>query len=122
MASFYQALDVVALTSINEGTPVTLIEAMAARKPVVATDVGGVRDLMGPCIEKNSDGFLLHQNGILVPSERSDIFAKALIFIYGHQEIARQMADRAQRFVLQHYAHERLYQDIDSAYRNLLAT
>ena len=39
-------LDVVALTSRNEGTPLSLIEAMAAGKAVVATDVGGVGDLL----------------------------------------------------------------------------
>jgi glycosyltransferase involved in cell wall biosynthesis len=42
----YADLDVVALSSINEGTPVTLIEAMAAGVPVAATAVGGVRDVL----------------------------------------------------------------------------
>ncbi len=44
---FYPALDVVALTSHNEGTPLTLIEAMANERPVVSTAVGGVVDLLG---------------------------------------------------------------------------
>jgi glycosyltransferase involved in cell wall biosynthesis len=120
MASFYKALDVVALTSKNEGTPVTLIEAMAAKKPVIATDVGGVRDLMGPVIEKKLDGFILYQNGITVPSERFDIFANALTFLFHNQDVARQMADRAQKYVLQHYSEERLFKDIDAVYRNLI--
>ena len=47
MPGVYQKLDAVVLTSLNEGTPVSLIEAMAAARPVIATDVGGVRDLMG---------------------------------------------------------------------------
>jgi glycosyltransferase involved in cell wall biosynthesis len=47
MAEVYRKLDAVVLTSLNEGTPVSLIEAMAAARPVIATDVGGVRDLMG---------------------------------------------------------------------------
>jgi len=47
MPAVYQKLDAVVLTSLNEGTPVSLIEAMAAARPVIATDVGGVRDLMG---------------------------------------------------------------------------
>ncbi len=45
--AFYSALDVVALTSLNEGTPLTLIEAMAFGKPWLASDVGGVADLAG---------------------------------------------------------------------------
>jgi glycosyltransferase involved in cell wall biosynthesis len=47
VAAVYPDLDVVALTSRNEGTPSSLIEAAAARRPVVATDVGGVRHVLG---------------------------------------------------------------------------
>jgi len=45
--NFYPALDIVALTSKNEGTPLTLIEAMANERAVIATAVGGVVDLLG---------------------------------------------------------------------------
>ena len=48
--NFYPALDVVALTSLNEGTPLTLIEAMANARPVIATEVGGVVDPLGPIV------------------------------------------------------------------------
>lgn len=46
LAPLYRALDLTVITSRNEGTPVSLIEALAAECPVVATDVGGVRDLL----------------------------------------------------------------------------
>ena len=49
LRSFYADLDVLALTSNNEGTPVAVIEAMAAEVPVIATDVGGVRELISGC-------------------------------------------------------------------------
>ena len=49
LKSFYADLDVLALTSNNEGTPVAVIEAMAAGVPVIATDVGGVRELISDC-------------------------------------------------------------------------
>ena len=49
--NFYPALDVVALTSRNEGTPLTLIEAMANERACVATAVGGVVDLLGGVAE-----------------------------------------------------------------------
>jgi glycosyltransferase involved in cell wall biosynthesis len=47
LAGVYAGLDIVALTSNNEGTPVSLIEAMASGKPIISTKVGGVVDLMG---------------------------------------------------------------------------
>ena len=63
---FYPALDVVALTSLNEGTPLTLIEAMANARPVVATSVGGVVDLLGDVVE---DGpYQVCRRGIAVPA------------------------------------------------------
>ena len=52
----YAGLDIVALTSKNEGTPVTLIEAQASNKPIVSTNVGGVSDVVEDC----KTGFLLN--------------------------------------------------------------
>lgn len=48
ISAVYQMVDVVTITSDNEGTPVSLIEAIAQQVPVVSTDVGGVRDLFAP--------------------------------------------------------------------------
>src|SRR5260370_32868830 len=55
---FYPALDIVALTSLNEGTPLTLIEAMSNARPIIATAVGGVVDLLGPAVSA-LDGYTL---------------------------------------------------------------
>ena len=55
VSPFYAACDVIALSSANEGTPVTIIEALAAGVPVVSTDVGGVRDV----VEDGRSGFLV---------------------------------------------------------------
>ena len=46
MDAVYAGLDIVMLTSLNEGTPVSIMEAMAARKPVLSTDVGGIDELI----------------------------------------------------------------------------
>src|SRR6185295_2230533 len=54
IANFYPALDVVALTSLNEGTPLTLIEAMANARPVISTAVGGVVDLLGDPVQREA--------------------------------------------------------------------
>lgn len=71
IAKVYADLDVVALTSLNEGTPVSLIEAMASARPVVATSVGGVADII-------RDG----ENGLLAGSNDVDDFSDKVIFLF----------------------------------------
>src|SRR5690242_3255429 len=73
---FYPALDVVALTSRNEGTPLTLIEAMANARAVISTTVGGVVDLLGEVVENGE--YKLHLRGIGVPAGNVDAFAAGL--------------------------------------------
>src|SRR5882762_5676143 len=64
---FYPALDIVALTSRNEGTPLTLIEAMLNARPVISTAVGGVIDLLGETIAASSGpGYAICARGISV--------------------------------------------------------
>ncbi|NVM27039.1 MAG: glycosyltransferase, partial [Desulfobacterales bacterium] len=62
----YADLDILTLTSTNEGTPVSIIEAMASSVPVIATDAGGVLDLLGPPDGlPSSDGFVVCERGVL---------------------------------------------------------
>ena len=119
MTSIYGAMDIVTLTSFNEGTPVTLIEAMAATKPVVATDVGGVRDLLGIIDKRSTHGYKLARNGILVPSGRGEILARALLFLLENRDVSKKMAEHAREFVLNRYSIERLVKDIEALYREL---
>jgi glycosyltransferase involved in cell wall biosynthesis len=120
MPSIYRALDVVALTSLNEGTPVTLIEAMASGVPVVATDVGGVGDLMGGVKRKTPDGFSLTSHGLLVPSNGEEALTRALRFCLENREVCQDMAARARSFVLERYSMERLTGDLESLYGEVL--
>jgi len=120
MPSIYGALDIVALTSMNEGTPVTLIEAMAAGKPVVATDVGGVRDLLGVEATMSDEGYGLARNGVLVPSGEGDILAKALQYLMVDRKASKTMAMRAREFVLNQFSMERLVKDMKSLYSELV--
>ena len=69
----YASLDVAALTSRNEGTPLAIIEAMAAGKPVMSTAVGGVVDLLGAVeqrIETNGSFFEIRERGLTAPLGR----------------------------------------------------
>ncbi|MBW1759642.1 MAG: glycosyltransferase, partial [Deltaproteobacteria bacterium] len=120
MPSIYGALDVVALTSMNEGTPVTLIEAMASGKQVVATDVGGVRDLLGMGATRSDEGYHLARNGILVPSGDSNSLAKALEYIMVNGKTHKTMAAHAREFVYNQFSMGRLVKDVKLLYSELV--
>ena len=120
MPSIYGMLDAVALTSLNEGTPVTLIEAMAAGRPVIATDVGGVRDLLGAVDTRSPEGYKLARRGILIPSGHREALTKAFLFASENRDLLSRMAREARSFVLREFGLERLTGDLDGLYRELL--
>jgi len=120
MPSIYGKLDAVALTSLNEGTPVTVIEAMAAGKPVIATDVGGVRDLLGEVDTHVPGGYKLARRGILVPSGRREALTGALLFASENRDLLNRTAQEARTFVFREYGLERLTRNLDALYRELL--
>lgn len=122
MAPLYKAMDLVTLTSLNEGTPVTLIEAMAAGKPVIATAVGGVPDLLGCLDSEKVEGYKLCGRGILVPAQRADLLAEALLFSLEHRELVLPMAEQGRDHVRKYYSEERLIQDLSSLYSELAMT
>jgi glycosyltransferase involved in cell wall biosynthesis len=103
------AADLAVLSSDNEGTPVSLIEAAAAGRPAVATDVGGVSEVVTP------------ESGILVPQGDEGAFATAIAGLASDPELRRGMGRRAQQHVLRRYSVERLLTDIDVLYRELSA-
>ena len=105
----YAASDVFLLTSRNEGTPVALIEAMAAGVPGVSTDVGGVRDVI------NDSGL-----GIRVPAGEAGALADSVHTLLDRPDLRRQMGDRARQSVLERYSLDRLARDVATLYRELL--
>ena len=111
VARFYAAVDVVILPSINEGTPVTAIEALAAGRPVVATRVGGVPDVV-------RDG----ETGFLVAAGATDELAGRLANLAADPELRDRLGRAGREDVLGRYAVERLVDDVDLLYRSLLET
>ncbi|HEY1317927.1 MAG TPA: glycosyltransferase family 4 protein [Gaiella sp.] len=111
VAPWYAICDAVVLTSASEGTPVTIIEALAAGRPVVATDVGGVRDVV-------DDG----ETGFLVPPRNTQALAERLRALAADPALRTAMGEAGRARVLERYAVDRLVRDVDALYRELLAT
>ena len=123
LENFYPALDIVALTSRNEGTPLTLIEAMANARPVISTAVGGVVDLLGqPLSEGIDDAFVVCERGVRVRPGDAQGFAAGLAHLAGDESLRREIGERGLQFVLAHYSKERLLADIKSLYAELCPT
>jgi len=121
LPEIYSNLDIVALTSNNEGTPVSLIEAMACSVPVIATDVGGVRDLLGDSqSEVVSDGFKICERGILCRDNDAKGFANGLKCLVKNKQVREEKASAAKSFVVQNFSKKRLFKDIESLYFELL--
>jgi glycosyltransferase involved in cell wall biosynthesis len=120
--NFYPALDVVALTSRNEGTPLTLIEAMANARPTVATAVGGVVDLLGGVEERElrrSHPWQTCERGVQVRPGDAEAFADALAHLVGDEGLRRALGERGREFVEQNYSVERLVSDVLGLYEEL---
>jgi glycosyltransferase involved in cell wall biosynthesis len=111
VAPWYAICDVVVLTSASEGTPVTIIEALAAGRPVVSTRVGGVPDV----VEEGETGFLVRRGDTHAMAERLELLAR-------DPERARAMGEAGRARVLERYAVSRLVDDVDGLYRRLLDT
>jgi len=120
--NFYAALDIVALTSLNEGTPLTLIEAMANARPVIATAVGGVVDLLGDAVSENqNEGYSVCRRGVSVPSNDVEAFAAGLIRLVEDSNLRRELGEQGLAYVTGNYSKERLFNDVRALYSELLS-
>ncbi len=107
----YPGLDIVCLTSFNEGTPVSLIEAQAAGIPVVSTNVGGIENAVIP----GKTAYL---------SEVGDLtsFCKNLIFLMENDVLRNEMSKDGYNFVKDRFSYFRLSEETGALYRRLLAS
>jgi glycosyltransferase involved in cell wall biosynthesis len=120
LARLYPDIDVVALTSRNEGTPLTILEAMAAARPVIATAVGGVTDIMGT-LERHGPGFTVWAHGVTALSGDVEGYVRGLRFLLADQTLRLAMGARGRKFVEGRMSRERLIDDIGGLYRDAIA-
>jgi glycosyltransferase involved in cell wall biosynthesis len=120
----YSSIDIAALTSLNEGTPLTLIEAMAHAVPVISTSVGGVVDVLGEVRERvTADGatFEIRERGITTASNDDAAFAAGLRRLLADRELRRELGARGRAYAHATYSKDRLIGDIIRVYDELRA-
>lgn len=118
--SLYAELDVVVLTSVNEGTPLSLIEAMAFGRPVASTEVGGVPDLMGRRCEDRKQ-FTIWDHGITVRSSNRSGLVEGLRYLLDNPSERQKMGERGKTFVHEKFVVGRLIEDVSALYRDLIS-
>ena len=105
-----RGLDIVALTSFNEGTPVSLIEAQAASKPVVSTRVGGIENIV-----------LEGRSALLSQNNHVEHFADNLLSLIENDDLRRELSVAGRDFVEKRFHYTRLVDDMSTLYASLLA-
>lgn len=109
LVRLYADMDVVVLTSRNEGSPVALIEAMAAGRPVVSTKVGGVSDVVQHGV-----------TGLLAAVDDDEALAHHVATLLRDRELACAMGQRGRTRVSTTYGVDRLVSDVEALYEELL--
>lgn len=102
-------LDIIALTSLNEGTPVSLIEAQAAGKPIVSTRVGGIADVV-----------LENKTALLSDIDDEKAFSENLLQLVADTSLRNKFSNAGKDFVLSKFSYHRLVADMSKLYHELL--
>ena len=101
--------DIIALTSLNEGTPVSLIEAQAGNKPIVSTNVGGIENVVIP-----------GETALLSPNNDMQAFAENLLKLVESEDLRNKLSQQGWENVKKKFHFMRLVNDIKNLYNNLL--
>lgn len=121
MADVYREIDFLVLTSSNEGTPVAVLESMASGRPFVATNVGGMPDLMSGNAESH-DGFDVHANGVLVHARTASALTAAATILTADASRRAKMGAAGKQFVSRRFGKERLADELENLYMTILET
>lgn len=102
-------MDIVVLTSHNEGTPLSLIEAQAAAKPVVSTNVGGVADVV-----------LNGKTGFVTEAGNENQLADSILKLIADEELRKKFGVDGREFANSKFSYQRLMRDMSEYYNTLL--
>ncbi|MFC1745385.1 glycosyltransferase, partial [Candidatus Riflebacteria bacterium] len=124
MEKVYPDLDVLALTSKNEGTPMTIIESMYHETAIISTEVGGIPDLLFRRWKKKKGQWTLansrHPRGVLVKSMDPVEFSLKLEELIENQDLRKTFGKRGKEFVQRYHSKKRLLRDMEEIYRSMV--
>jgi L-malate glycosyltransferase len=103
-----QQVDSVILPSINENLPISILEALAFKKPVIASDIGGIPELI-----------VHEQSGILVPPKDSEKLAKAMLQLYNDSQFGVSMGEEGYKNVQEKFSSDMMFQNTWTYYNTL---
>jgi glycosyltransferase involved in cell wall biosynthesis len=110
VGAFYKIADLFVMSSLQEGLGTAMLDALALGKPVVATNAGGIPEVI-------KDG----ETGRLVEAANPQALAKGIIAMLGHKDQAQAMAQRGQTVVKEQFSIEAMVENNLAVYRQLLA-
>jgi glycosyltransferase involved in cell wall biosynthesis len=93
------------MSSVKEGLPYTLLEAMAAKLPIVVTEAGGMPELI-----KN------HENGLMVAQRNPEALARAIGGLIENKEIAKELSQKAKEVVKESFSLEKMVKSTEKLY------
>ena len=102
-------LDIITLTSVNEGTPVSLIEAQAANKPIVSTRVGGIADIV-----------VEGETALLADVQDTETFCNHLLRLVDDDDLRKKLGANSSKHVVSKFSYQRLVGDMSALYHQLL--
>jgi glycosyltransferase involved in cell wall biosynthesis len=101
--------DIIALTSFNEGTPVSIIEAQASKRAVVSTMVGGIKDI----VEEGKTALLSNSGDV-------EKFAENLLMLIENEHLREKFGENGGETVFKKFSYQRLVSDIEKLYNQLI--
>lgn len=108
-APLVSIMDIFVLSSLSEGFSNSLLEAMAAKKAVVATDVGG-----------NAEALVHKESGILIPARDADALARSISKLIEDENLRKELGEKARERIEKYFSIERMVQTLESLYESLL--
>lgn len=110
--SYYSFLDLLLLSSISEGQPLSILEGLASGIPVIATDVGNCREILN---EKREIG----EAGIVVPPTSYTAFAEAIVKLYQNRDRMKILGENGREIVKRYYQREKTVGKYEKIYERL---